>query len=59
MRAAAKRGVVDQIIAKSLEDGVIEEDEAKFIMEAHHQYLAARTAEVKATIQLHTKGDLN
>lgn len=59
VRAAAKRGVVDQIIAKSLEDGVIEEDEAKFIMEAHHQYLSARTAEVKATIQLHTKGDSN
>lgn len=53
VKTDAKRGVVDQIIAKALDDGVIEEAEAKEIMQAHRRYLAARTAEVQATIQLH------
>lgn len=56
VKTDAKRGVVDQIIAKALEDGVIEEGEAKEIMQAHKRYLAARSAEVLATIQLHSKG---
>ncbi|MDH1526724.1 YmfL family putative regulatory protein [Pseudomonas mosselii] len=56
---AAKRGVVDQIIDKALDDGVIEPDEAKAIMQAHTRYLAARQAEVMATIQLHSKGGVH
>lgn len=57
VKTDAKRGAVDQIIAKALEDGVIEEAEAKAIMAAHTAYMAARTAEVKATILLYTTGD--
>jgi hypothetical protein len=56
VNTAAKRGVVDQIIAKALADNVIEEDEAKAILQAHRQYQAARHAEVIATIQLHSEG---
>lgn len=55
VNTAAKRGVVDQIIAKALADGVIEEAEAKAIRQAHRQYQAARHAEVMATISLHSK----
>lgn len=55
VRSAAKRGIVDQIIHKALEDGVIEPDEAKSIMVAHTRYLAARQSEVLATIQLHSR----
>lgn len=55
VKTDAKRGVVDQIIAKALDDGVIEEGEAKEIMHAHRRYLAARTAEVQATIELHSR----
>jgi len=56
VNTAAKRGVVDQIIAKALADNVIEEAEAKAILQAHRQYQAARHAEVIATIQLHSEG---
>ena len=56
VNTAAKSGVVDQIIAKALADNVIEEDEAKAILQAHRQYQAARHAEVIATIQLHSEG---
>jgi polyhydroxyalkanoate synthesis regulator phasin len=59
VNTAAKRGVVDQIIDKALDDGVIEPDEAKAIMQAHTRYLAARQAEVMATIQLHSKGGVH
>ncbi len=55
VRSAAKRGIVDQIIHKALEDGVIEPNEAKSIMVAHTRYLAARQSEVLATIQLHSR----
>ncbi|WP_028696141.1 YmfL family putative regulatory protein [Pseudomonas cremoricolorata] len=58
LRAAAKRGVVDQIIAKALEDGVIEDAEAQVIMAAHTRYLSARQAELLATIQLYRRGGL-
>jgi hypothetical protein len=56
VKAAAKRGVVDQIIAKALDDGVIEPDEAEAIIAAHNRYMSARHSEVLATIQLHSKG---
>ncbi|NWB91627.1 YmfL family putative regulatory protein [Pseudomonas agarici] len=57
VKTAAKRGVVDQIIAKALDDEVIEPGEARTILGAHRRYLAARHAEVLATIQLHRKGE--
>ncbi|WP_110972855.1 YmfL family putative regulatory protein [Pseudomonas huaxiensis] len=56
VKTDAKRGVVDQIISKALDDGVIEPEEATEILQAHARYLAARSAEVLATIQLHSKG---
>lgn len=55
VKTAAKRGVVDQFIAKALEDDVIEQDEAQAILAAHSCYMAARHSEVLATIQLHRR----
>jgi hypothetical protein len=55
VNAAAKRGYVDQIIAKALKDGVVEAGEAQAILGAHHRYMSARHSEVLATIQLHSK----
>ncbi|MBN3864634.1 hypothetical protein HCU66_20595 [Pseudomonas frederiksbergensis] len=51
--SAAKKGSVDQIIAKALEDGSINEAEAEAILHADSLHLAARHAEVLALIQLH------
>jgi len=56
VKAAAKRGMVDQIIAKALDDGVIESSEAEAIITALMHYMSARYAEVLATIQLHGRG---
>lgn len=56
VKAAAKRGMVDQIIAKALDDGVIESCEAQAIINALVHYMSARYAEVLATIQLHGRG---
>ena len=56
VKAAAKRGMVDQIIAKALDDGVIEKGEAEAITNALMHYMSARYAEVLATIQLHGRG---
>lgn len=56
VKAAAKRGMVDQIIAKALDDGVIEAGEAEAIIKALMHYMSARYAEVLATIQLHGRG---
>lgn len=53
VQTAAKRGTVDQIIAKALEDGVINHDEADAILRADSLHMAARHAEVLAVIQLH------
>ena len=55
VRTAAKRGAVDQIIAKALESGVIADGEAKIITAAHIRHLAARWAEILAKIQLHRR----
>jgi hypothetical protein len=55
VNAAAKRGVVDQFIAKALDDGVIDRGEADVILAALSRYMAARQSEVLATIQLHSK----
>lgn len=55
VEAAAKKGTVDQIIAKALEDGSINQAEAEAILQADTLHLAARHAEVLALIQLHSK----
>lgn len=55
IKAAAKRGYVDQIIAQALDDGVIETHEAEAIIGALSHYMSSRYAEVLATIQLHSK----
>lgn len=52
---SAKRGVVDQIIAKALEDGVIDEQEVVNIINAHRAHMAAREGEIAAVIVLHLK----
>ncbi|MFJ4496629.1 YmfL family putative regulatory protein [Pseudomonas atacamensis] len=53
VQVAAKRGCVDQAIAKALEDGSISEEEADLIMDAHNVHVAARHAEVLAAIALY------
>jgi hypothetical protein len=55
VKAAAKRGAVDQIIAHALDDGVIKPYEAQAIIQSLMNYMSARYAEVLATIQLHSK----
>lgn len=56
IKAAARRGCVDQIIEKALDDGVIEKHEAEAIIGAMNLYMSARYAEVLATIQLYSAG---
>ncbi|WP_290128312.1 YmfL family putative regulatory protein [Pseudomonas siliginis] len=56
VQVAAKRGCVDQAIAKALEDGSISEEEADMIMDAHSLHVAARHAEVLAAIALYRAG---
>jgi hypothetical protein len=53
VQVAAKRGCVDQAIAKALEDGSISEEEADLILDAHRLHVAARHAEVLAAIALY------
>lgn len=55
LKTDAKLGRIDQLIANSIEDGVIEPHEALAIIQALTLYMAARTAEVAATIQLYGK----
>ncbi|HGY3554952.1 YmfL family putative regulatory protein [Pseudomonas fortuita] len=55
LKTDAKLGHIDQLIAASIEDGVIEPHEAMAIIQALTCYMAARTAEVAATIQLYGK----
>jgi hypothetical protein len=50
-----KKGAVDQIIVKALDDGRITTDELASIIEAHRQHMAARHAEVNAVVALHTE----
>lgn len=59
VEAAAKKGTVDQIIAKALEDGTINDAEAEAILHADTLHLAARHAEVLALIQLHASKSVN
>lgn len=55
VKASAKRGMVDQIIAKALDDGVINKQEAEEIIAALVRYMSARYAEIIATIQLYSQ----
>ncbi|MBD8236951.1 YmfL family putative regulatory protein [Pseudomonas fluorescens] len=56
VKASAKRGMVDQIIAKALDDGVINKREADEIITSLVRYMSARYAEIVATIQLYSTG---
>lgn len=53
INTAVKRGLVDAIIAKALEDGVIKDSEVQEILAAHHAHVAARHEEITAVIVLH------
>lgn len=55
MGTAVKRGKVDAMILKALEDGQIDEAELASIITAHRQHIAARHAEVGAILALHRK----
>lgn len=52
-------GKVDQIIAKALADGRLDETELADIIAAHRAHIAARHAEVGAVITLHRKNPGN
>ncbi|WP_405079669.1 YmfL family putative regulatory protein [Pectobacterium carotovorum] len=52
VHTAAKRGQVDQMIQKAIEDGVIDEDESREIMSLHNKHLAAREAEIRSILSL-------
>ncbi|WP_313364484.1 YmfL family putative regulatory protein [Pseudomonas sp.] len=58
LKTDAKLGQIDQLIAASIEDGVIEACEALAIIQALTRYFAARTAEVAATIQLYSAANV-
>jgi hypothetical protein len=53
INTAVKRGLVDAIISKALQDGVIEDDEVQAILAAHRAHVAARHEEITAVIVLH------
>ncbi len=53
MKTAVKRGAVDRIIAEALSNGEIDNEEARAILEAHRQHIAARHSEIHAVILLH------
>lgn len=53
--ADVKEGRVDQVIAKALANGDIDEGELAEIIAAHRDHIAARHAEVGAVITLHRK----
>lgn len=51
----AKRGAVDQLILKALDDGEIDEAELAEIIAAHRAHMAARHSEIGAVVTLHRK----
>ncbi|KTT33287.1 prophage PssSM-01 [Pseudomonas oryzihabitans] len=55
VETSAKRGIVDQIIAKALEDGEIDEAEVVQILGAHRDHMGRRDREVFSVIALHLK----
>lgn len=52
---STKRGMVDQMIAIALHDGEINAQEAQEILALHAKHMAARHAEVVATLNLHSR----
>ena len=50
-----QRGQVDQLIARALEDGAIDEAEIGAILAAHRRHLVARCEEVNSVLHLHSK----
>ncbi|WP_409295380.1 YmfL family putative regulatory protein [Pseudomonas sp. KCJK8670] len=58
LKTDAKLGLIDQLIASSIEDGIIDPAEALAIIHALTRYMAARTAEVAATIQLYSPANV-
>lgn len=58
LKTDTKLGHIDQLIAASIEDGVIEACEALAIIQALTRYFAACTAKVAATIQLYSAANV-
>lgn len=54
LHTSSKRGLVDQLIALALNDGEISSQEAQEILALHAKHMAARHAEVMATLTLHS-----
>ena len=55
LHTATKRGKVDSLLVRFLEDGQLDDKEIKRILAAHRKHIAARHAEVFAVITLHRK----
>lgn len=55
LRTSSKRGLVDQYIAKALDDGEISPREKQEILALHTKHLAERHGQVLATITLHSR----
>ncbi|WP_054888409.1 YmfL family putative regulatory protein [Pseudomonas sp. NBRC 111118] len=58
LKSDAKLGLIDQLIHAAIDDGVIDPTEAMRIIQALTCYMAARTAEVAATIQLYSPSNV-
>ncbi len=55
LRTSSKRGLVDQYIAKALDDGEISSAEKREILALHAKHLSERHGQVLATITLHSR----
>lgn len=55
MTTTVKRGKVDAMILKALDDGEIDEAELAEIITAHRRHIAARHTEVSAILALHSR----
>lgn len=53
LQASAQRGALDQMVSLALEDGEIDEAEAKKIRSLHAKYISASLEAVAAVIELH------
>ncbi|MFB4400495.1 YmfL family putative regulatory protein [Pseudomonas inefficax] len=58
LKSDAKLGLIDQLIHAAIQDGEIDSAEAMRIIQALTCYMAARTAEVAATIQLYSPANV-
>lgn len=56
LKTHIKRSVVDKLVLEAIaNDGAIDEDEKKRILNAHDEHMATRTSEVMAAIQVYKK----